>query len=41
MIFAIASSCFIVGICVGAYLNEVEQYKRKFKAKAPRTKFLD
>ena len=37
MIAAIAFSCFAIGICVGAYLNEVEQYRKKYRAKVPKS----
>lgn len=41
MTFAIAFSCFAIGVCVGGFLQELEQMKRKHKARVPRSGFLD
>jgi len=41
MIFAIALSMLNIGIIIGAYMNESEQFRRKYRAKRPVSRFLD
>jgi hypothetical protein len=41
VIFAISLSMLNIGIIIGAYLNEHEKFKMRFKAKVPKEAIFD
>lgn len=37
MTIAIAFSCFAIGIVLGAFMNETEQFRCKYRARVPKS----